>query len=280
MVDAVIQLMAGLGLTVGPATAIYVICAVYVFLAVTVLWLVGLKQGNHSIMDGYYGWAYASVGWIAYLLAGSVRPAAAVLLVATSLHGARLGYYLSKRWVGYRKTTGGDARYLGFRQKLARGYWWKSFLVVMQPQTLVIMLISLPTVYGMATNTQAPAPLNVGAFLGIAVFGVGLYYEWLADGQLEAFKADPRNKGFYLEYGVWRLTRHPNYFGNCTVWWGVWIVAVSNNPAIWWTVAGPVFNTIMLTKVLGAAFQDKFMGNRPQYQEMMARRGAFLPKLW
>lgn len=280
MVAAVMQFLLALGLTVGPATAIYVICAAYVFLAVSVLWAVGLTQGNHSIMDGYYGWAYASVGWLAYLLAGSINPVATVVLLATSLHGARLGYYLSKRWVGYRKTTGGDARYLGFREKFARGYGWKSFAIIMQPQTLVIMIISLPTVYGIATATTVAAPLNAIGLVGLAVFGVGLYYEWLADGQLEAFKAEKRNKGFYLEEGVWRLTRHPNYFGNATMWWGVWLVAVSANPGIWWTVAGPVFNTIMLTKVLGAAFQDKFMGDRPEYQAMMQRRGAFFPKLW
>lgn len=280
MIEAIIHLWAALGITVGPATAIYTICFAYVFLAVTGLWIIGLAQGNHSLMDGYYGWAYASVGWLAYLLGGSVNVTSAVLLLAVSLHGARLGYYLSKRWIGYRRNGGGDARYFGFKEKLAKGYWWKSFVVVMQPQTLVVMLISLPTVYGMTTATDTVAPLNALGMFGLAVFGVGLYYEWLADGQLEAFKAEKRNKGFYLEQGVWRLTRHPNYFGNTVVWWGVWIIAVSGNPAIWWTVAGPLFNTFMLTKVLGSAFQDKVMGDRPEYQEMMKRRGAFLPKLW
>lgn len=280
MLDTLMHVLGDAGLAVGPATTIYIVCGAYLFAAVTLLWLVGLIQGNHSVMDGYYGWAYASVGWVAYMLARPEGPIAALLLLATSLHGARLGYYLSKRWVSHRKTSEGDARYLGFKKSLSPGYWWKSFVVVMQPQTLVIMIISLPTVYGIATQTQSAAPLNGVSFVGMAVFGVGLYYEWLADGQLEAFKADPHNKGRYLEHGVWRLSRHPNYFGNTVVWWGVWLIAVSQNQAIWWTVAGPIFNTVMLTKVLGVAFQDKFMGDRPEYQDMMKRRGAFLPKLW
>lgn len=269
-----------IGFVTGSATAIYMICAAYVFVAVTILWLVGLAQGNHSIMDGYYGWAYASVGWIAYALAAPASPVAALLLLAVSLHGARLGFYLSRRWAGYRLTAGGDARYLGFKLKLSPGYWWKSFLLVMQPQTIVIMIISLPTVYGITTNTAAPGPINAVAWLGSAVLGVGLYYEWLADGQLQAFKADPQNKGRYLEQGVWGLTRHPNYFGNTCVWWGIWLIAVSNNHAIWWTCAGPIFNTVMLTKVLGVAFQDRFMGSRPEYRTLMKRRGAFFPRLW
>ena len=220
------QVLAQFGLHVGDAVAIYIACAAYVFLAVTLLWIIGLKQGNHSLMDGYYGWAYASVGWIAYAASGPVSPYAALVLLMTTLHGARLGYYLSKRWVGYRKTTGGDQRYLGFARQMADGYWWKSFLLVMHPQTILIMVVSLPTVFGIVTAPDKVASIGLLGALGIAVFGVGLYYEWLADGQLEAFKADPHNKGRYLETGVWRLTRHPNYFGNTTMWWGVWIVAV------------------------------------------------------
>lgn len=274
------QVLAQFGWHVGDAVAIYIACAAYVFLAVTLLWIIGLKQGNHSLMDGYYGWAYASVGWIAYAASGPVSPYAALVLLMTTLHGARLGYYLSKRWAGYRKTTGGDQRYLGFARQMADGYWWKSFLLVMHPQTILIMVVSLPTVFGIVTAPDKVASIGLLGALGIAVFGVGLYYEWLADGQLEAFKADPHNKGRYLETGVWRLTRHPNYFGNTTMWWGVWIVAVAGNPQIWWTVAGPIVNTIMLTKVLGTTFQDRMMGNRPEYQELMKKRGGFLPKLW
>jgi steroid 5-alpha reductase family enzyme len=280
MVEETIGLFASVGLSIGPATAIYAICAAYVFIAVTVIWLIGLAQGNHSMMDGYYGWAYASIAWIAYFLSGPVSTSAAIILLAVSLHGARLGSYLSRRWWGHRKTTGGDKRYFGFKESLSPGYWWKSFFVVMQAQTVVIMVISLPTVYGIATNTDHVAPLNWLAVIGMIVFGVGSYYEWLGDGQLEAFKADPANKGRYQEYGVWAQSRHPHYFGNTCVWWGVYLVAVSANSGIWWTIAGPIFNTIMLTKILGVAFQDKFMGDRPAYQDLMKRKSAFIPRFW
>jgi steroid 5-alpha reductase family enzyme len=81
----------------------------------------------------------------------------------------------------------------------------------------------------------------------------------------------------YLNTGVWKHSRHPNYFGTTTVWWGMSLVAVAGNPMYWWTVAGPVLNTIMLTSVLGSAFQDNYMGARPEYQELMARTRRFLP---
>ncbi|WP_350339246.1 DUF1295 domain-containing protein [Zhongshania sp. BJYM1] len=95
--------------------------------------------------------------------------------------------------------------------------------------------------------------------------------------QLQAFKADSNNKGRYLRTGVWTNTRHPNYFGNTCVWWGIWIVAFAGNPDIWWTIAGPLFNSIMLTKVLGKSFQDNFMGARPAYQKVIAETNGFLP---
>jgi steroid 5-alpha reductase family enzyme len=256
---------------------IFWLCTAWTFLAVTVIWIIGNFQGNHSMMDGYYGFGYAIPVWIAYCLTGPASATAAALLVMTSLHGCRLGLYLSKRWYGYRATNGGDQRYLGFVKKYSPGYWWKSFFVVMEPQAIVIALIGLPSVWGVLSAQQPNGPLSALACAGILVFGVGYYFETVADGQLQAFKADKNNKGRYLRTGVWTHSRHPNYFGNTVVWWGIWLVAFAGNPTIWWTVAGPIVNTIMLTSILGRAFQDKFMGVRPEYQKLMTETNSFLP---
>jgi steroid 5-alpha reductase family enzyme len=146
----------------------------------------------------------------------------------------------------------------------------------MEPQAVIIVLIGSPAVVGVLENRHASGPLGWLAFVGIAVFAVGLYFESLADGQLQAFlELDPRPR--YLNTGVWKYTRHPNYFGTSTVWWGIWLVAVAGNSAVWWTVAGPLINTIMLTSVLGSKFQDNYMGGRPEYQALMARTRRFLP---
>lgn len=300
-----VEILHNWGLDVSHPTAVYIFCALYIFTVVTIIWIIGIFQKNHSMMDGFYGFGYASVGWIAYLSAKPVTPIAALVLLMSSLHGVRLGFYLSKRWVGYRKIGSGDARYAGFYEKLQKGYWWKSFLLVMHPQTVAIMVISLPTIYGITTAPNEPATIPLLGFVGMIIFGIGLYYEWLADGQLQAFKADKINKGRfdsegrwiisgtpadvganagtgkrYLETGVWSLTRHPNYFGNTVVWWGIWLTVYAARPDLLWTIAGPIFNTIMLTKVLGTAFQDKFMGSRPEYQALMSKRGGFFPRFW
>jgi len=258
---------------------IFWLCALYTFGVVTTIWVIGLFLGDHSIMDGYYGFGYAVPVWIAFFLSGARSQTAALLLLMASLHGCRLGLYLFIRWLGYRKTFGGDPRYLNFVKQMSPGYWWKSFFKVMEPQAILIVVLGLPAVWGVLATPLGPDGASgwITTCAGLIVFGVGYYFETAADTQLQAFKADAHNKGRYLQTGVWSNSRHPNYFGNTTVWWGIWLVAVGGNPALWWTVVGPVINTIMLTKVLGSQFQDKYMGSRPEYQELMRRTNRFLP---
>jgi steroid 5-alpha reductase family enzyme len=271
-------LLTSVGFDLTTTWGIFWVCTTWTFMVVTTIWIIGNFQTDHSMMDGYYGFGYAIPVWIAYLLTNPKSATAAALLVITSLHGCRLGYYLSNRWVGYQKAWGhGDQRYLGFTKQYSPGYWWKSFFLVMEPQTIAIVIIGMPSVFGVLTTTEASGALNVISLLGLLVFGIGYYFETVADGQLQAFKADANNKGRYLRTGVWTHTRHPNYFGNTTVWWGIWLVAFGGNHDIWWTIAGPIFNTIMLTGVLGRAFQDKFMGVRPEYQKVMEQTNSFLP---
>ncbi len=275
------EFLTGLGFDLTTHAGIYWLCFAGVFAFVTVLWVIGNFQKNHSLIDGFYGSLYAVVTVVCFMMTDPGSLYSGLLLLMASLHGFRLGYYLLRRWFGYRKTGTGDARYAGFvtHPRLNTGYWWKSFFVVMQPQTLVVMLVGLPAYWGVMELADSSAGLNWLAVLGMLVFGIGTYYEWLADGQLQAFRQDPANKGRYTEYGVWKLTRHPNYFGNTTVWWGIYLTAIAGDPGLWWTIAGPLFNTLMLTKILGTAFQDRHMGNRTAYQELIKRSSGFMPDL-
>jgi steroid 5-alpha reductase family enzyme len=265
-----------LGVNPSSDLSVFLFCAIFTFAVVTILWVVGLIQGNHSMMDGWYGFAYAVPALIAYLIVGAQSVTAALLLFMVMLHGGRLGWYLAARWRRYVPVYGGDPRYLNFVKEMSPGYWWKSFFRVMEPQAVIIVLIGMPAVVGILKNRTPNGGVSLLAFAGLLVFIVGFYFETVADAQLQSFLAlDQRPR--YLNTGVWKHSRHPNYFGTTTVWWGMWLVAVAGNPACWWTVAGPVVNTIMLTSVLGSAFQDNYMGVRPEYQELMARTRRFLP---
>ncbi|TAM65759.1 DUF1295 domain-containing protein [Mycobacterium sp.] len=269
-------LVSSLGVNPSSNLSVFVFCVVFTFSVVTILWLVGLLQGNHSMMDGWYGFAFAAPALLAYLIVGAQSVTAALLLFMVMLHGGRLGWYLAARWRRYVPVHGGDPRYLNFVKEMSPGYWWKSFFRVMEPQAVVIVVIGMPAVVGILANRTPNGGIGPVAFVGLLVFMVGLYFETVADAQLQSFLA-LEQRPRYLNTGVWKHSRHPNYFGTTTVWWGMWLVAVAGNPDCWWTVAGPIINTIMLTSVLGSAFQDNYMGVRPEYQELMARTRRFLP---
>ncbi len=272
------DLVESLGFSASSNTDVFIFCAIFTFAVVTILWVVGLFQGNHSMMDGWYGFAYVVPALFAYVISDAVSVTAGVLLVMVALHGCRLGWYLAARWRRYVPVHGGDPRYLNFVKEMSPGYWWKSFFRVMEPQAVIIVLIGSPAVAGILLTREPTGQLGALAALGLVVFAVGLYFESLADGQLQAFLAIPREqRPRYLNTGVWTHSRHPNYFGTTTVWWGMWLVAIDGNIDAWWTVAGPLVNTIMLAGVLGSAFQDNYMGVRPDYQQLMARTRRFLP---
>ena len=270
------QLLSDLGVNASSDLSVFLFCTIFTFAVVTILWVVGLFQGNHSMMDGWYGFAFAVPALLAYLIVGAQSVTAALLLFMVMLHGGRLGWYLAARWRRYVPEHGGDPRYLRFVEQMSPGYWWKSFLRVMEPQAVVIVLVGMPAVVGILKNREPNGGISLLAFAGLLVFMVGLYFETVADAQLQSFLA-LEQRPRYLNTGVWTHSRHPNYFGTTTVCWGMWLVAVAGNPACWWSVIGPILNTIMLTSVLGSAFQDNYMGSRPEYQQLMVRTRRFLP---
>lgn len=272
------ELLTRCGIDLASPLGIFWITCAYSFTIVTLIWIIGLFHGQHSLMDGYYGFGYAIPAWIALLLSDARSQTAALLLLMVSLHGCRLGIYLGLRWLRFKAgPLGGDPRYLGFRRKLDRGYWWKSFFVVMHSQTLVLIVVGLPAIWGITSNVAPGPAIGWLTAIGMLVFGVGFYFETVADAQLQAFKADPANKGRYLNAGVWTHSRHPNYFGTTTVWWGIYLVAIAGNPAVWWTIVGPIVNTCMLAGVTGSPMTDRIMGDRPEYRELMRRTRAFFP---
>ena len=245
---------------------------------VTLMWAVGLRHGHHSMMDAFYGLTFVAVSWFVFLMTDANSLYAGLLILMVSLHGCRLGYHLTKRWFGYRNTTGGDKRLMAMARGMGKSFWWKSYLKTMLPQAPAVMVIGLPAYAGIMVSSDSTSGLNVLAVVGMAVFGIGSYYEWLADGQLQAFKQDPANKGRYLQHGVWRLTRHPHYLGNTLVWWGIYLTALAADWGLWWTIVGPAFNHFMLTRLVGVRVQNRVMANRSDYQHIMASHSAFLPR--
>jgi steroid 5-alpha reductase family enzyme len=148
-----------------------------------------------------------------------------------------------------------------------------SLVSVFVLQGALIWIVSLPI------QAAAPQGDRLGALdaLGAAVWAVGLFFEAVGDLQLRRFRADPANAGRVMDRGLWRYTRHPNYFGDFLVWWGIYLIALSTVGA-WWTIAGPLVMSVLLIRVSGKRLLEHHMRDRPGYAEYVARTSGFLPR--
>ena len=165
----------------------------------------------------------------------------------------------------------------------ARGagrYGSAALRAVFGPQAVLLFLTCLPAQMGILGSSE-PAPLGPLAWAGLALWSLGVFFEWVGDWQLAKFRADPDNKGKVMDTGLWRYTRHPNYFGDACAWWGIWLAAAD---AGWWIAAasagGPLFLTFTLTRWSGKPLLEKSLAKRrPGYAEYVARTSGFVPWL-
>jgi steroid 5-alpha reductase family enzyme len=246
------------------------VSAVVLFSAVTLLWLVSLALRDAGIVDIFWGTGFVLVAWTVFLTADGLDSRRLLLVVLTSLWGARLSLYLAWRNLGKPE----DYRYAAMREKWGARWWWWSYLQVFLLQGTLIWIVSLPV-----QAAQVPATPDLGwmAAAGAAVWLIGMLFEGLGDLQLARFKADPDNRGKVMDAGLWRYTRHPNYFGNFLIWWGIWIAAAETGS--WWTVAGPLVMSFLLLRVSGVAMLERTITERrPGYAEYVRRTSAFFPR--
>lgn len=250
------------------ATA-WLVGAAVVWVAVTALWLVSVRVKDVSIIDSFWGPGFGLAA-TAYAVVGGGDPGRVLLVLAlTWIWGLRLGLHILRRNHG----RGEDPRYQAFRQTYGpERYWWFSYFQVFLLQGALVVLISAPLVFAV---TQ-PAPLGLFDIVGALVWAIGFAFEAIGDGQLARFKADPANRGQVMDRGLWRYTRHPNYFGNACLWWGLWLIACST-PWGWATMPAPILMTFLLLRVSGVALLEQTMKTRPGYAEYAARTSAFIP---
>ncbi|HEY5983879.1 MAG TPA: DUF1295 domain-containing protein [Anaerolineales bacterium] len=236
----------------------------------TVLWLVSLLLRNSSIVDIFWGAGFLIADWAAFNLTPGSAPARRTLIgVLVTLWGLRLALFIL--WRNWGKPE--DFRYQKWRKESGPIWWWKSFFQVFLLQGVLMWLICAPL---LAANAgTASAGLTWQDYLGAAVWLIGFFFEAVGDLQLARFKADPRNKGKVMDRGVWRYTRHPNYFGDAAQWWGFYLIALAAGG--WWTIFSPILMTLLLLRVSGVALLEKTLDARPGYKEYTRRTSAFIP---
>ena len=238
--------------------------------AFTLLWAVSVHLRDASIADPSWGPGFLLVGG-AYLWAhGEVTPRGVLAVAFVAAWALRLGLHLLRR----NRAHGEDARYAAMRAAHGERFRWLSLATVFWLQAVLLWIVSLP-VLGAVVGS---APLGAWDAAGTAVFAAGFLTEAAADAQLTRFRSDPANRGKVLDRGLWRYSRHPNYFGDALLWWGLWLVAVGAEAA--WTVAGPALMTFLLVKVSGVTLLERSLSKgRPEYADYVRRTSAFVPWL-
>lgn len=233
-------------------------------------WSVSLLRRDASIVDIVWGLGFVLVAWAAKFVTGASGAGNWLLLLMVTAWGLRLAGYLAKRNLG----KGEDFRYKAMRRKHGERFAIVSLYTVFGLQGALMFVVSLPVTMGQR-DTSAGAGFVV--FLGFVVWAIGIYFEAMGDAQLARFKRDPRNEGQIMDQGLWALTRHPNYFGDALVWWGLAIVGSSQGAGVWAFLGAGVM-TVLLVRVSGAAMLDRLLAKRkPGYAEYMARTSGFIP---
>ena len=241
--------------------------AVAVVMGVTAL--VARRLGKVSVVDIAWGLVFVVVAWVCALL--GPEPRSLLLAVLVTLWGGRLAWHIRRRAL----SAGEDPRY----EKLLSGVPpEKRFAVAVRKVFLVqgvaAYIVSLPL--QVAAAGESSTRLGWVAALGVLVFAIGIGFETIGDAQLARFKADAANKGKIMDRGLWAWTRHPNYFGDAAVWWGLWLIAAEVWPAVL-TVLSPVVMTYFLAFATGARLLESEMAKRPGYPEYQQRTSMFFP---
>jgi len=249
----------------------YLILGGVVLGMMTVLWLVSLALKNSSIVDIFWGAGFVLFSWVAFFLTPEgFLPRKLILVTLVTLWGLRLSIYILLR--NWKKPE--DFRYQKWREQHGKNWWWYSYLQVFLLQGGLMWIIAAPLLAAMV-SPNAPSHLVVGDYAGVFLWLIGFFFESVGDWQLKRFKADPANKGKVLDRGVWKYTRHPNYFGDAAQWWGFYFLAAS--AGAWWTIFSPILMTTLLVRVSGVKLLEKTLETRPGYKEYVARTSAFIP---
>lgn len=255
-----------------PLTGLLLSSLLVVLATMTALWLLSLARRDASIVDPFWGTGFVLVTCFALLSTPSAQSSNRAWLLAglTTVWGLRLSLYLLWR----NHDHGEDRRYRAMREHHGARFWWVSFLTVFLLQGVILWIVSLP-IQAVMVNAESK-PLGWLDFVGAALWSVGLFFEAVGDFQMARFQADPANAGRIMDRGLWRFTRHPNYFGDFCVWWGLSLIAANGGVA--WTLFSPLLMSFLLLKVSGVTLLEKTItSRRPEYVEYQQRTNAFFP---
>ncbi|TVQ89369.1 MAG: DUF1295 domain-containing protein [Chromatiaceae bacterium] len=233
-----------------------------------IAWLFSIPRRDVSIVDSLWSIFFLVLTLTYVQLAPAAVERSYLVVFIVTVWAVRLSLYISMRNWGQPE----DRRYQAIRADNEPGFWFKSLYVVFGLQAVLAWIISLPLLGAVLGD----APLGWLDYLALTLWLIGFGFEAIGDQQLARFKADPANQGQVMDKGLWRYTRHPNYFGEACLWWGYTLFAIA--AGAWWGLLGGALMTFLLLRVSGVALLEKDIGERrPAYRDYIARTNAFFP---
>ncbi|MEH6828781.1 DUF1295 domain-containing protein [Parasphingorhabdus sp.] len=259
------NLLGSLGLNFGLLVAIMII-----------LWLISVRIRDVSFIDAFWAYGMAIMASAAFMQTANPGSLAYMIWALTALWGIRLGTHLFLRW----RKEGIDPRYkkiLGHAMdKQGMSFAKAALLRAWAMQIPLLFMVCLPAQLGILLADAAP--VGPVAIIGAVIALIGIAFETIGDMQLKTFRSNPANTGKVLDSGLWKYTRHPNYFGDFCAWWGIWLVAAQTGWPVWIAIVGPLFLSFTLMKWSGAPLLEKSLKkNRPDYVDYIERTSGFFP---
>jgi steroid 5-alpha reductase family enzyme len=242
---------------------------VVIIVLFTLLWLWSVRLQNTSIADVAWGPGILVIGLTYYFTSGGFPLRAQLTLILLAVWALRLGAHLGLRM----RLEGEDFRHVRMRDEFEESWSYLSYVRVFLLQAVVAWVVSLPIYF--AIVSLVPPSLTLFDYVGVLLVVAGIFFEAVGDEQLRRFRADRANKGKVLDTGLWRYTRHPNYFGEALVWWGFGFIGLATGglPGLF----GPAIFTYLLIYVSGVSFLESFLVAKPGYIQYIGRTPAFMP---
>ena len=245
------------------------------FIYFTIFFILAQVKKNNGLADIGWGMGFVVVAFTSLIYQGDYTLIPVTITLLVTIWGFRLFFFLGLR--NWNKAE--DYRYVAMKEKWKTNLVLKAFIYVFMLQGAFLFIISLPIQLASYITVTPDSILQyVILGFGVILWLIGFYFEALGDAQLKKFKSNPTNKGKILSSGLWKYTRHPNYFGEAVMWWAVWIVSLSS--LVWLSalgIIGPLFITFLLLFVSGVPLLEKKYKNNALFQEYAKRTSVFFP---
>lgn len=245
------------------------ILAFVLFLYMNAWFVFSVIKKRNDVADVAWGIGFVFMAWISFFFGQAESIRGFLVGVLVSVWGIRLAWHIHVRNKGRVE----DYRYAKWREEWGKWFFLRSYGQVYLLQGVLLFLVVLPVLF---INKDAGRDFGLLDLVGLAVWILGFIFESVGDAQLARFIKNPANKGKLMKSGLWRYTRHPNYFGEVTLWWGIWIIALSM-PFGFFSIIGPIMITFLILKVSGVPLLEKKMAENPEFSEYKRKTSVFLP---